>query len=89
AILSYGRNSYGIPHQEVILRYENAGSKIFSTFEQGEINIVLKDDNMYYNTYINNKSDNYYELYFIGIIYKVIIFFFLLLWMLKGDGYEL
>ena len=89
AILSYGRNSYGIPHQEVILRYENAGSSIFSTFEQGEINIVLKDDNLYYNTYMNEKSDNYYELYLYGIIYKLSIFCFLLIWMLKGTGYEL
>jgi competence protein ComEC len=89
AILSYGRNSYGIPNQEVILRYENAYSKILSTFEQGEINIVLKDDNLYYNTYINEKSDNYYELYLRGIVYKISIFFFLLLWMLKGGSYEL
>ncbi len=88
AVLSYGRNLYGIPHQEVISRYENAGSKIFSTFEQGEINLVLKDGNLYYNTYINEKSDNYYELYFVGIIYKLIIFCFLLIWMLKGDVYE-
>ena len=88
AVLSYGRNFYGIPHQEVISRYENAGSKIFSTFGQGEINIVLKDDNLYYNTYINESSDNYYELYLNGIIYKLSIFCFLLLWMLKGDSYE-
>ncbi|MDD3751495.1 MAG: DNA internalization-related competence protein ComEC/Rec2 [Tissierellia bacterium] len=89
AVLSYGRNSYGIPHQEVISRYDNTGSKIFSTYEQGELIIVLKDDNLYYNTYINEKSDNYYELYLIGIAYKLSIFFFLLIWMLKGDSYEL
>jgi len=89
ALLSYGRNLYGIPHQEVIFRYENADSKIFSTFEQGEINIVLKDNNLYYNTYINEKSDNYYELYLYGIGYNLSIFCFLLLWMLKGDSYEL
>ena len=90
SILSYGRNSYGIPSQEVVSRYENAGSKIFSTFEDGEINIILKDDNLYYNTYINNKSHNYYELYLIGIIHKLIIFCFLIIWMLKGEeNYEL
>jgi competence protein ComEC len=90
AVLSYGRNFYGIPSEEVILRYESAGSKIFSTFEDGEINIILKDDNLYYNTYINEKSDNYYELYLAGIIYKLIIFCFLIIWMLKGEeNYEL
>lgn len=90
AILSYGRNFYGIPSQEVVSRYENAGSKIFSTFKDGEINIILKDDNLYYNTYINEKSHNYYELYLIGIIHKLIIFCFLIIWMLKGEeNYEL
>lgn len=90
AVFSYGRNYYGIPHEEVILRYKNAGSKIFSTFEHGEINVILKGKNLYYNTYINEKSDNYYELYLIGIIYKLIVFCFLIIWMLKGeDRYEL
>ena len=90
AVLSYGRNYYGIPHEEVILRYENAGSNIFSTFEYGEINIILKDSNLYYNTYINEKSDNYYELYLVGLINKFIIFCFLIIWMLKGEErYEL
>ncbi len=90
ALLSYGRNYYGIPHQEVIFRYKNVGSKVFSTFEQGEINIILKDSNLYYNTYTNEKSDNYYQLYFIGIIYKFIVFCFLLIWMLKDEEkYEL
>lgn len=90
AVLSYGRNYYGIPSEEVILRYENAGSKVFSTFEHGEINIILKDKNLYYNTYINEKSDNYYELYLVGIIHKLIIFSFLIIWMLKGEKiYEL
>lgn len=89
AVLSYGRNFYGIPHEEVISRYRNTGSKIFSTFEDGEINIVLKDNNLYYNTYMNEKSDNYYKLYLIGIIYKLSIFCFLLFWMLKGESYEL
>lgn len=90
AVLSYGRNYYGIPSKDVVLRYENAGSKVFSTFEDGEINIILKDDNLYYNTYINKISDNYYELYLFGIIYKLIIFCFLIIWMLKGEeNYEL
>ncbi len=89
AVLSYGRNYYGIPHEEIILRYESAGSKIFSTFEHGEINVILKDKNLYYNTYINEKSHNYYELYLIGIIYKLINFFILIIWMMKGGDYEL
>ena len=89
AVLSYGRNYYGIPHEEVVLRYENVDSKIFSTYEHGEINIILKDNNLYYNTYTNEKSHNYYELYLIGIIYKLIIFCYLIIWILKGEDYEL
>lgn len=85
ALLSYGKNSYGIPHQEVLLSYKEAGSKVFSTFDHGEINLILKDDSLYYNTYINEKSHNYYQLYFSGIIYKVIIFCVLLLWMIKDE----
>ncbi|HOV27792.1 MAG TPA: DNA internalization-related competence protein ComEC/Rec2 [Pseudobacteroides sp.] len=89
AIFSYGKNSYGIPDQEVVSRYKNSGSKILSTFDHGEINIVLKDDKIYYNTYMDERSDNYYELCLTGIISKICLFFFLLLWMLKGDGHEL
>lgn len=89
ALLSYGRNNYGIPNNEVILRYENSGSRIFSTYEHGEINIILKNNNLYYNTYVNEKSHNYYELYLTGIIYKLIIFCFLIIWMLKDEDYEL
>lgn len=89
-LLSYGRNNYGIPHEEVILRYENAGSKILSTYEHGEINIILKGDNLYYNTYVKEKSKNYYDLYLPGFIYNMFVFCILLVWLLRSDEiYEL
>ena len=88
ALLSYGRNYYGIPSEEVVYRYENVGSKVLSTFEQGEINFILKGDNLYYNTYTNEKSPNYYQLYFDGIIPKVLALCFLIMWMGR-EKYEL
>lgn len=58
AILSYGRNNYGIPHQEVIERYLKNDSKVLKTYEDGEINIMVINDKIYYNTYIGNHSKN-------------------------------
>lgn len=91
AVLSYGRNNYGIPSEEVIERYENAGSKVMSTFDRGEINFILKGDKIYYNTYTNEKSDNYYELYFTGMIPDLMNFCLLMIWIIKnkGERYEL
>jgi competence protein ComEC len=37
AILSYGENSYGHPHSEVIQNLTNAGAAIYSTYETGDI----------------------------------------------------
>jgi len=92
AVLSYGKNNYGIPSEQVLARYEKVKSKIISTFEQGEINFILKDDKLYYNTYTNEKSNNYYELYFVWIFPKLFIFCILLLWIRgykKEESYEL
>ncbi|MGB4439910.1 MAG: ComEC/Rec2 family competence protein, partial [Sedimentibacter sp.] len=92
AVFSYGKNNYGIPSEQVITRYEKAESTIISTFEQGEINFILKDDKLYYNTYTNEKSNNYYELYFVWIFPKLFIFCILLLWITgykKEECYEL
>lgn len=92
AVLSYGKNNYGIPSELVLSRYEEAKSKVLSTFEHGEINFILKDDKLYYNTYIKEKSDNYYELYFVWIIPKLSIFCILLIWIMgykKEEHYEL
>lgn len=63
AIFSYGRNSYGIPSHDVINRYNNAGSKILSTFNDGEINLMVIKDKIYYNTYMGNHSENIKEIY--------------------------
>ncbi len=90
AVMSYGKNNYGIPSKDVISRYENKGSNILSTFKHGEINFILKGDKIYYNTYTGQRSDNYYELYFAGIIPNMINFC-LLVWIMrsKGENYEL
>jgi competence protein ComEC len=91
AVISYGKNNYGIPDPDVVKRYEESGSKVLSTFEQGEINFVLKDGNLYYNTYTGESSENYYKLYFELIIPKLFTFFALLawMWMKKEECYEL
>lgn len=87
AVMSYGTNNYGIPSEEVVERYLKAGSKIFSTFDSGEINFILNEDKMYYNTYEGEKSRNYYELYFVWILPKLclFIFFSILIYIYKGE----
>lgn len=92
AVVSYGKNNYGIPSEEALKRYKEVNSIILSTFEHGEINFILNKDKIYYNTYSGEKSDNYYELYFIWIIPKVILFILLLTWIIgykKEEYYEL
>lgn len=95
AVISYGKNSYGIPSDEILLRYTVAKSKIISTFYNGEINFVLNEANLYYNTYTGLKSDNYYELYLVWIVPKLILFGLFVLWMIinvyikKEVNYEL
>jgi competence protein ComEC len=75
-VFSYGKNNYGIPSNEVIERYENINSNILTTFDQGEIKFILKDEKLYYNNYKGEKSYNYYELYFDWIIIKILVFGF-------------
>lgn len=91
AVMSYGKNSYGIPSDEVIKRYEGEKSLVLSTFNQGEINFILKGDKIYYNTYTGEKSKNYNELYFSWLIPNLMNFCFLLIWIVKskGERYEL
>ena len=90
AVMSYGKNNYGIPSDEVIYRYEKAGSVVLSTFNEGEINFILKNDKIYYNTYTNEKSGNYYELYLEGILNNSTNFCLLLYCIIKdGKCYEL
>ncbi|MDF2950158.1 MAG: hypothetical protein K0R07_2207, partial [Sedimentibacter sp.] len=83
--------NYGMPSEEVTLRYEDKKSIIMSTFNQGEINFILKGDKMYYNTYTDKKSDNYYELYLYGLIPNLINFCLLSAWIVneKGEKNEL
>lgn len=86
AVFSYGKNSYGIPSKDVISRYEQEKSIVLTTFKQGEINFILKGNKIYYNTYTNEKSDNYYELYFVGMIPNIINFIILLYLIDKNKG---
>ena len=79
AIMSYGKNNYGIPSQEVIDRYIKAGSKILSTFEDGEINVMVIKDKIYYNTYTDNNSENLKEIYYFNLIVSLILFNMILL----------
>lgn len=90
AVLSYGKNNYGIPSKEVLSRYENENSLVLTTFDEGEINFILKGDKVYYNTYTGIKSNNYYELYINGLILNLINFCLLLYSISdKGEKYEL
>jgi len=94
SVINYGKNNYGIPSKEVLMRYEKINSTILSTFSDGEINFVLKDDDLYYNTYMGLKSDNYYELYFVWFIPKLVLFGLLMTWIIitkpkKRLNYEL
>lgn len=82
AVISYGKNSYGIPSDDVLMRYKKVKSNIISTFYNGEINFVLKDEDLYYNTYIGLKSDNYYELYLVWIVPKLVLLVLFVSWMI-------
>lgn len=62
AIFSYGINNYGIPHDDVIKRYDNINSKIMTTFYDGEINILALKDKIYYNSFNGVCSGNYNDI---------------------------
>jgi competence protein ComEC len=83
AVISCGKNSYGMPAEEVVQRYENGGSLIFSTIDDGEINFVLNVGKMYYNTYEGLKSGNCCGLYTVWIVQKLALSVFLLIWILN------
>lgn len=74
AIFSYGKNIYGIPSQEIIDRYRGAGSKILSTFIDGEINIMVNKDKIYYNTYTGNISESVREIYNYNMLLNLQVF---------------
>jgi competence protein ComEC len=46
AVLSYGENSYGHPDSGVVSRLKNAGAKLYSTYENGDI-VVTTDGSTY------------------------------------------
>lgn len=90
AVISYGKNNYGMPSNEVLFRYNEENSTVLTTFSEGEINFILKGNKMYYNTYTSQKSENYNELYFIDIVPNLLNFLMLIFWIKKkGVPYEL
>ena len=51
ALISAGQdNRYGHPHQETLYRLKDAGSKIYSTQDQGAIVIIVRDGRMRFNS---------------------------------------
>jgi competence protein ComEC len=73
AILSYGKNNYGIPGAEVIEKYLKTGSKIFSTFEHGEIVITVDKKGNYEVNYFNMDTKKDYVFIFI-VSWLMVIF---------------
>lgn len=86
AVMSYGKNNYGIPSAEVIDRYVKENSIILSTFKHGEINFILKGNKMYYNTYTGEKSHNFHELYLCGFVPNLINSCLLYVWIFSNKG---
>ncbi|QSX07097.1 DNA internalization-related competence protein ComEC/Rec2 [Sedimentibacter sp. zth1] len=89
AVFSYGKNNYGIPHQEVIDKYNDIGSDILSTFTNGEINIMEINDEIYYNTYKGNHSENMNEIYKLYFLLNLYIFVILLVYVMFYKNYIL
>ena len=56
AVLSVGyRNSFGLPREEVLARYREAGSEILRTDRDGAIIIETDGDKIRYRTYLSGK----------------------------------
>jgi competence protein ComEC len=87
AIFSYGKNTYGIPSQLVIDRYKEAGSEVLATFIDGEINIMVNKDKIYYNTYTGNYSTSMNEIYNYNAILNLQAFIAIILITCFGRKY--
>jgi competence protein ComEC len=79
-IISYGENSYGIPGDEVIERYEESGVNLLSTYEHGEI-IVSVDRSSNYSILVYKEAPdhNYFLIFilsgfFVFFTHEVIVF---------------
>ena len=54
ALISCGRdNSYGHPHDELLQRLENAGSRVYRTDVSGEISVLVEDGKIRIEEYID------------------------------------
>ncbi len=84
AVLSYGKNFYGIPSLEVINRYDNNGSKIYSTFKDGEIWAIIDKDGYSINTKENQVKDKI-EIY--DVLISIIVLYMFLAHIAEGDLY--
>ncbi len=87
AIFSYGKNTYGIPSQLVIDRYTSKDTNVLSTFIDGEINIMVNNNKIYYNTYIGNYSDSMKEIYNYNILLNLQVFIAIMLIIFFGRKY--
>ncbi len=87
AVFSYGKNTYGIPSNTVINRYKDAGTKILSTFIDGEINIMVNKDKIYYNTYTDNCSVSMNEIYNYNTMFNLQAFAMIMLLAFFGRKY--
>lgn len=74
AIMCYGKNNYGIPSKQVINRYLQHNTDLLSTFNDGEINIMVIDDKIYYNTYEGQCSKNYDDIDNTILLYNTTVF---------------
>lgn len=72
SLISYGKNNYGIPNNEIINRYKDIGSTVMTTYDNGEIDFTINKNNIYYNTYDGERSKKS-SLYIQNILINVII----------------
>lgn len=83
AVFSYGKNFYGIPSAEVLERYTNNDSNIYSTFKDGEIWFII-DKNGSYTTNIFNETEKK-SINLISLLILEMFVFLFLIYFLEGD----
>jgi competence protein ComEC len=60
--LSVGRNYYGMPDQDVLNRFSQANSMVYSTQEMGSIEVVYLGPINYHSNYKNGQKDYHFFL---------------------------
>lgn len=68
-IISVGKTSpYGHPHKEVVERWQNAGTKIFTTGENGAITFLTDGETLSLQTFSNTKELLLSDMYFFTLL---------------------